>query len=151
MKIVNAKEFEVENIVEYIRNKKYGDKITFEELQPITNYNLKDEYELYKFKSSLMSKVKNILIRYGYVLKTVRFIGYYILKPNQISSYTYRTYIIKPLKHFERAEIILNNAQTNNLKRKEFIKHQLTLQLDQELINITNKTINSEQYQSLKD
>ena len=31
MKIVNAKEFEVENIVEYIRKKKIGDKITLEE------------------------------------------------------------------------------------------------------------------------
>ena len=106
------KTFQVEEIEKYVKQKKYGDTITFSELQVLTDYNLKDKFESYKFKSNIMRKIKIRLLQYGIVLKSIRNLGYYILKPNQIQSYTYRTYIIRPLKHLEKAEMILINTKT---------------------------------------
>lgn len=104
LKNKNKNAFEVEEIVNYIRNKKEGETITFKELQNYTSYDLNNEIQNYKFKVNIISRVKNELIEYGYVLRAVRNIGYYILKSNQIQSYTYRTYIKKPLKQFQKAE-----------------------------------------------
>ena len=141
--------FQTEELEKFFKDKDFGQTITFEELQPLTQYNLDDKYELYKFKSSLMSKVKNRLIQKGIVLKSIKNIGYYILKPNQIQSYTYRTYIVKPLKHFEKAATILINSKTTELKEAELEKHNLTLNLDKELIETTNKLIKNKKYSNL--
>jgi hypothetical protein len=140
-----------EMIVKYILNKDFGETIKFEELQPYTKYNLLDETESYIFKSSIMSKVKNILIEYGYVLKSIRYVGYYLLKPNQIQSYTYRNYIKKPLKAFMKAECILSNTNTKRLETEELIRHQLTTELSRNLIDETNKIINSKEYINLDE
>lgn len=143
--------FEKEEILKYFYSKNFGETITFEELQRFTHYNLQDEYESYIFKGSLMKKVKNELIENGYVLKSIRKIGYYILKPNQIQSYTYRTYIKRPLKQYEKAKIILDNTKKSNLNNKELEKHKLTEKLNRELINNTSNLINSEIYSELKE
>ena len=140
-----------EMIVKYILNKDYGETIKYEELQPYTKYNLSDETESYIFKSSVMSRVKNILIEYGYVLRSIKYVGYYILKPNQIQSYTYRNYIKKPLKTFMKAECILNNTNTRKLETEELIRHQLTVELSRNLIDETNKIINSKEYMNLDE
>lgn len=81
-------------LVEFILEKEYGDTILLEEAARILHYNIDDEDELKKFKST-MGRVKNFLIDYGYVLKSISGIGYYILKPKQIASHCYRTYIQK--------------------------------------------------------
>ena len=145
----NNKIQEIDKITNYILQKKYGNNITYQELQQFTNYNLNDEYESYKFKASTMGRVKNILIEYGYVLKAVKYMGYYILKPNQVQSYTYRTYIQKPLKHLKKAEIILTNTKTKTLRESELIKHQLTIELDKDLISATDNLVNSKRYKIL--
>ena len=145
-----TKQFEKEKIVKYFYTKNYGDIVKFEELQCLTYYNLSDEFESYKFKSSIMQKVKNELIENGYVIKSIRGIGYYILKQNQIQSYTYRTYIKKPLRHLKKAEIILNNTKTSLLNKKELEKHQLTNKLNKDLINITETLINAKEYEQIK-
>lgn len=147
----NKKAFEKEKIIRYFCQKNFGETVTYKELQQFTHYNLNDEYENYKFKTSLMAVVKNELIEKGYVLKSIRKVGYYILKPNQIQSYTYRTYINKPLKSYQKAEIILNKTKINKLNEKQFKKHKLTQNLNKELINITNDLINSNTYKVLKD
>lgn len=144
------KTFEKEKILKYFYSKNFGETITFDELQQFTHYNLKDEYESYVFKGSLMRKVKNELIENGYVLKSIRKIGYYILKPNQIQSYTYRTYIKRPLRQYEKAKVILDNTKKNNLNEKEFEKYKLTQELNQELIDKTNNLFNLEKYKILK-
>lgn len=145
-----TKQFEKEKIVKYFYTKNYGDIVKFEELQYLTHYNLSDEFESYKFKSSIMQKVKNELIENGCVIKSIRGIGYYILKQNQIQSYTYRTYIKKPLRHLKKAEIILNNTKTSLLNKKELEKHQLTNKLNKDLINITETLINAKEYEQIK-
>lgn len=144
------KTFEKEKILKYFYSKNFGETITFDELQQFTHYNLKDEYESYVFKGGLMRKVKNELIENGYVLKSIRKIGYYILKPNQIQSYTYRTYIKRPLRQYEKAKVILDNTKKNNLNEKEFEKYKLTQELNQELIDKTNNLFNLEKYKILK-
>lgn len=141
--------FQTEEIEKYIKQKNFGDTIKINELQQFTNYNLEDKFEYYKFKSSLMRIVKNNLIQNGIVLKAIQNIGYYILKPNQIQSYTYRTYIVKPLKHFEKAATILINSKTTELNETELKKHNLTLNLDTELMKATNKLIKNEKYSNL--
>lgn len=148
----NKKAFEKEKIIKYFCRKNFGETVTYKELQQFTHYNLNDDYENYKFKTSLMGTVKNELIEEkGYVLKSIRKVGYYILKPNQIQSYTYRTYITKPFKSYQKAEIILNKTKMNKLNEKQFQKHKLTQKLNKELIDITNNLINCETYKVLKD
>ena len=143
--------FQTQEMEKYIKQKNFGDTIKIEELQQFTNYNLEDKYECYKFKSSLMRIVKNNLIQKGIVLKAIQNVGYYILKPNQIQSYTYRTYILRPLKHFEKAEIILTHSNTNKLNKQVLDKHKLTLDLNIALIKQTNNLVIDEKYKDLKE
>ena len=143
------KVFQAEEIENYIKQKHFGDTITFTELQSLTKYNLNDKVENYKFKTNILRTVRNRLIHSGIVLKSVRNIGYYILKPNQIQSYTYRTYIVKPLKHWEKANIILNSSKSTKLNETELERHSLTLELSTELLEETNKIIKNKKYNNL--
>lgn len=149
MSEVDKKRSQIKTIVDYIKNKDYGTTIEFMELQPFTNYNLSDELEFYWFKTNIINKVKKELIKYGKVLKSVKFIGYYILKPNQISSYTYRTYIRKPLKSFERARLILANTNIKELNKNDVNEYYLTRELNNVLINKNNSIIEQEKYANL--
>ena len=142
---------ERENIRNYIMHKQFGETITFNDLQQFTSYDLNNEYENYKFKTIIMRYVKDELIEEGYILKSIRGKGYYILKQNQISSYTYRTYIKKPLRYLDKADTILKSTRTILLNKKELDKHNLTKTLNNELINENNKIINSKKYESLKN
>lgn len=146
----NQKRKEIKDVINYIKSKEYGTTIEFMELQPFTTlFNLTDEYEQYQFKSCFMAIVKKELIQYGIVLKSIRNVGYYILKPNQISSYTYRTYIRKPLKAFERASYILENTDKNKLNTIEIEEYNLTTELNDRLINTNYEIIVEGKYSNL--
>ena len=142
---------EKENIRNYIMKKQFGDTIVFNDLQQFTDYDLNNEYENYKFKTTIMRFVKDELIQEGYILKSIRGVGYYILKQNQISSYTYRTYIKKPLRYLNKADTILKSTHTVLLNKKEVEKHSLTQELNEELIGKNSEIINSKKYESLKE
>ena len=142
---------ERENIRNYIMKKQFGDTIVFKDLQQFTDYDLNNEYENYKFKTTIMRFVKDELIQEGYILKSIRGVGYYILKQNQISSYTYRTYIKKPLRYLDKADTILKSTHTVLLNKKEVEKHSLTQELNEELIGKNSEIINSKKYESLKE
>ena len=142
---------ERENIRNYIMKKQFGDTIVFKDLQQFTDYDLNNEYENYKFKTTIMRFVKDELIQEGYILKSIRDVGYYILKQNQISSYTYRTYIKKPLRYLDKADTILKSTHTILLNKKEVEKHSLTQELNEELIGKNSEIINSKKYESLKE
>lgn len=142
---------ERENIRNYIMKKQFGDTIVFKDLQQFTDYDLNNEYENYKFKTTIMRFVKDELIQEGYILKSIRDVGYYILKQNQISSYTYRTYIKKPLRYLDKADTILKSTHTVLLNKKEVEKHSLTQELNEELIGKNSEIINSKKYESLKE
>lgn len=151
---MNEKKYESEysekinNVCKYILTKEYGSTLTFEELNKFFNLNLKDEYDNHRLKY-LMRKCKNILINYSYILRSVTKVGYYILKPNQISSYTYRTYIIKPLKSFDKAKLILSKTDKKEFNKEEIREHALTSGLNAALIYATDALINDEQYECL--
>lgn len=142
---------ERENIRNYIMKKQFGDTIVFKDLQQFTDYDLNNEYENYKFKTTIMRFVKDELIQEGYILKSIRGVGYYILKQNQISSYTYRTYIKKPSRYLDKADTILKSTHTILLNKKEVEKHSLTQELNEELIGKNSEIINSKKYESLKE
>lgn len=131
-----------EELYNYILTKDYGYKFLFEELNQFLNYDLSDLNEFHKFKVEI-GKIKIKLYEVGIVIKSVPNIGYYILKPNQISSYTYRTFIVKPMKSYNKAKIILENTKTSSLKDKEMEKYVSTCTLNNDLINLTNNLLSN--------
>lgn len=142
--------FEFENIITYFRTKNQGEQVSYDELQVFTHYNLKDPLEFYHFKTNTMRRAKEGLVDYGIIIKAIPEVGYYILKSNQIQSYTYRTYIKRPLKQLDKAKRILDNTDTNSLGHDELQKHNLTIQLDTDLIHENSKILNSEKYRELE-
>lgn len=147
---MKKKVFESDNIIEYFKFKKQGEQINYDELQQFTHYNLKDVLEFHYFKTNTMRRVKEGLIDYGIIIKAIPNIGYYILKSNQVSSYTYRTYIKKPLKQLNKAERILNNTETKSLTVGELGKYNLTMALNQDLMAANDKVLNSNKYKELE-
>jgi len=136
-------------VIEYILNKKYGETISFDTLAHILHYNLEDEKENKKFKT-MMSRIKNILINYGYVLKSIAGVGYYILKPKQISGYCYHTYIRRTTNLLDKSSRILKYTDTSELSeiRKEEYDDIVNLNLD--VTNAIDTTIESSSYYNKK-
>lgn len=141
---------ESDNIIEYFKFKKQGEQINYDELQQFTHYDLKNVLEFHYFKTNTMRRVKEGLIDYGIIIKAIPNIGYYILKSNQVSSYTYRTYIKKPLKQLNKAERILNSTETKSLTVGELGKYNLTMALNQDLMAANDKVLNSNKYKELE-
>ncbi len=140
----------IENLKKYILSKDYGTTLTFDELNEFIGEDLKDEYGKMRFKS-IIRKVKNQLYKKGYVLRGVINIGYYILKPNQIASYTYRNFMLKPLNTFYKAQIILESTEKNKLNDKEEKKHIKTESLNKALISANEMLIDDKDFKSLKE
>lgn len=112
----------IAELIEYILDQEYGATIGFEKCAKFLHYNIENEKELKKFKST-MSRVKNFLIDKGYVLKTVVGVGYYILKPKQISGYCYHTYIRKTENLIAKSQRILNHTdktELSEIRMKEY-------------------------------
>lgn len=147
---MKKKVFESDNIIEYFKFKKQGEQINYDELQQFTHYDLKNVLEFHYFKTNTMRRVKEGLIDYGIIIKAIPNIGYYILKSNQVSSYTYRTYIKKPLKQLNKAERILNSTETKSLTVGELGKYNLTMALNQDLMAANDKVLNSNKYKELE-
>ena len=143
--------FEIKQIVNYFCSKNFGETVKYKELQKLTHYNLDDEFESSKFKQNIIVAVKNELIEKGYIIQSIRKVGYYILKPNQIQSYTYRNYIKRPLKKYEKAQKILINTKKDELVEEELEKHKLTEKLNYELINRTEEIINDKRYLKINE
>ena len=93
-------ELVIQDIIEYIKGFPYGSMIYYEDVAKRIGLNISFEDDM-KCLKRLMQKVKNILIDYSYILKSVGGKGWYVLKPTQIPSYTYRTYITKTQKAYE--------------------------------------------------
>ena len=136
----------IQELVEYILDLNFGETISFEKAGYILKYNIEDEKEYKKFRST-MQRVKNILIDYGYVLKTITNVGYYILKPKQISGYCYHTYIRKTEKLLGKSSRILQHTKTSELSeiRKEEYDNVCDLNIDL-ITNIDNTIENSNYY-----
>lgn len=128
----SKREGQIRDALDYILDKDYGATIEFAKLAEIMRFNITDEQEERRFKST-MGRVKNILIDHGYILKTITGVGYYILKPKHISSYCYRTYIDKTKVLLEKSERILahvDQTELSDIRKKE---HKEMCELNQEL------------------
>ena len=144
------KVFEFENIINYFKTKKQGEQVTYDELQSFTHYNLQEPLEFFHFKNNTMRRAKEGLVDYGFIIKAIPEVGYYILKSNQIQSYTYRTYIKRPLKQLDKAKRILTNTNVDLLKYDELQKHELTMQLNSDLIKENSKILGLDKYKELE-
>ena len=135
----------IQELVEYVLNKNYGDTISFEKACYLLKYNFDNEKEYKKFKST-MARVKNILIDYGYVLKTITNVGYYILKPKQISGYCYHTYVRRTENLLEKSSRILAHIETINLSEDRKEEYDNMCDLNADLIENIAGTIDVSKY-----
>lgn len=136
--------------IEYILDKDYGTTLTYSELGKILHYNINDEEEFKKYRS-MMGIIKNFLLQYGYVLKGIGGIGYYILKPTQISQHCFRTYIKSASRLYDKSAYVLDRADKTQMNeiRLEEINNMMTL--NKKLIDETDKMIIESPYYSRKD
>ena len=137
-----------EKVMELILTKEYGYTLSYEELNDIFQENLNDRYGRELIRRE-MCKVKNNLFEKGYVIRPIYNVGYYILKPNQVSSYTYRTYIAKPINSFKKARTILDNTAKNKLKGQEVSEYQTTCELNEAMLYASTELIQSDEYKIL--
>lgn len=138
-----------EKVMELILSKEYGETITYDTLNEILQRNLSDFHERECFRRE-MNKVKNALFEKGYVIRPVFNVGYYILKPNQVSSYTYRNYIVKPIHSFRKAKTILDNTSKKGFNKEEISEYKTTCELNEAMIYASTELINSDEYKKLK-
>ena len=117
----------------YILDKEYGDIVDFKTLAKMFEIDLVEESDWKKLLNR-MKQVKNILIDYGIVLKNVIGVGYYILKPKQISSYCYRTYVEKSKNLLDKSERILKNVDKKELSEVRKKEHKEMQEFNKKLV-----------------
>lgn len=139
-----------QEVIEYILDLDYGTTIENETLAKILQYNLSDEEEYKKYKS-MMNSIRSFLLSKGRVLKSISHLGYYILKPSQVSQHCYRTYILHAARLYDKSEYVLERTDKTDLTgmRKEEIDNMM--KLNKELIDKAWKTIQESAYYSRKE
>ena len=137
-------------VIEYVLSFNYGTTLENTELGKILRYNINDEEEFLKYKST-MNRVRNILINYGYVLKGVPGIGYYILKPSQVSNHCYRNYIKRAGRTLDKSVYILEHTDKTELNNDRMEELNNLVQLNKEIVDNMWKNIRESAYYSRKD
>ena len=144
-------------VCDYVLSQDYGNVIPYDILSEMFGIKLNSEKE-WKTLTNRMRQVKSIMVNYGIVLKNVIGVGYYILKPKQISSYCYRTYIEKSQTLLNRSQKILNNIdkkELSEIRQKEYKEiNSLNTKVNIELSSTVEKSDynkNMAYYNSLKD
>lgn len=140
----------ISELVDYILEQEYGTTIDFSKAAYILKYNIEDEKEEKKFKST-MARVKNILIDHGYVLKTIVNVGYYILKPKQISGYCYHTYMRETENLLAKSSRILQHTETYRLSNERKKEYTEACDLNADLITNIANTIEESSYYNNKN
>lgn len=144
-------------ICDYILSQNYGSSIRYEDISRRIGLNIEIE-EQFEFLKKLVGSCKNILIDRGRILKNVGGLGWYILKPTQIASYTYRTCILKPQKAYDKAKRILTHTNTSGFNDKRIQEYNDVKELNDMLSEVSYNIIlesdyhnNKDSYDSLKD
>lgn len=146
----SKKKQNIAECVEYILGKKRGDTMSTESLASILGYNIDDELEYKKFKSTML-RVKDFLINYGYVIKSIAGVGYYILKSKQISGYCYHTYILKTERLLEKSDRILTHVDKTELSEIRTEEYNNVNTLNQDTYEAIDNTINDSEYWKKKN
>ena len=141
----SLKKQNMQEAIEFILNHNYGETFTFQSIATILGYNIDDEKEKFKFRS-MMGRIKSFLVDYGYILKGVTGVGYYILKPKQISGYCYHTYIRHTEDLLKKSDRILSHVDLDELSeiRKEEYDNVKTLNYD--VFENVDNTIDESEY-----
>lgn len=145
----SKKKQNIQETVEFIIEKNYGTTITHGQLSKILGYNIEEEIEFKKYRS-VMSRIKNFVLQYGYVLKGISGVGFYILKPTQVSSHCYRTYIKRAGRLYDKSAYILDRTdktEMNEIRKQEI---QNMMDLNKKLIENSFNTIKESPYYSRK-
>lgn len=135
----------IAELIDMILGLGYGSTISKYKCASILHYNIDDEREKKKFQST-MSRVKNFLIDYGRVLKGIAGVGYYILKPKQISGYCYHTYIRKTETLLDKSTRILNHVEQGQLSEIRKQEHEDVRDLNLDVISAIDSTIEASKY-----
>ena len=140
----------IQNTIEFILNKEYGTTITHTELSHLLNYNIEIEEEFKKYRT-VIARIKSFIMQYGYVLKGINGVGYYILKPSQISKHCYRTYMKRSARLLDKSFFVLDRTEKQDLNadRTEEINNMMTL--NRQLIENMQNTIQESAYYSRKE
>lgn len=142
--------------IDLFLNKPYGTLVMYDEVARTANINIntsdkeKDEENL-KYLKQFVGTLKNLLIKRGYVIKSVKGCGWYILKPNQISSYTYRNYIVKPQKSYLKASEILQHFEKQDLSEDRKAEYEDINNLNNSLITETDRMLFDSHYYKNKN
>lgn len=146
----SKKKQNIQETIEFILNKNYGSTLTHTELSHLLGYNIEDEEEFKKYQS-VMARIKNFLIDYGYILKGISGIGFYILKPTQISKHCYRTYIKRAGRMYDKSAYILKRTEKENMDANRLEEIKNMMDLNKKLIDNAWNTVKESAYYSRKD
>lgn len=138
-----------QEVIEYILESPYGITISDEKLGKMLHCNIEDEEEYHKYKT-LMAGIKKWLLGKGRVLRSVPNIGYYILKPSQISQHCYRTYIKSASRLYDKSAYVLDRTDKTELNTDRMEEITNMISLNQQLIDKIEKTIQESTYYSRK-
>lgn len=136
-----------ERCVEFILTKEYGSTIDDLELARILNFNITFEEQFRKYKIAMIT-VKNKLMEYGYILKSVHGVGYYILKPENIPNHCYKNYIKRGRRSLDKSLFVLEHMDRKNLKPERLDEYNQLKQLNESLIQKSEELINNSVYMS---
>lgn len=146
----SKKKQNIQEVVEFILEQNFGTTVSDTDLAKILRYNIADEEEYHKYKT-IMSRVRNFLLQYGYVLKSISGIGYYILKPAQISSHCYKTYVKRASRLYDKSSYILDRVDQTELSKDRKEELESMMKLNKQLIDNVWNTISESKYYSRKD
>lgn len=132
-------------LIEHILECNYGETVPLSLCAKTLGYNIDNDEEFKKFQSA-MARVRDTLIDFGYVLKSISGIGYYILKPKQIASHCYRSYVKRSARILSKSERILEHtaqSELSEIRQEEFDNFK---KLNDELIEKIDNTILKSRY-----
>lgn len=146
----SKKKQNVQECVEFILGKDYGTTIADNELARILGYSIADEEGYHQYRT-IMQKVKKILLQYGYILKSISRVGYYILKPTEASKHCYRTYVKRTGKLLDKSDYVLEHIDRTNMADIRIEEINNMVALNKQLIHNVAQTISESAYYSRKE
>lgn len=146
----SKKKQNIQETVEYILKQEYGSTISDVELAKILNYNINDDNDWIRYKA-IMGRVKNILLQYGYVLKSISGVGYYILRPEQVANHCYKSYIKKASRIYDKSAYVLDRTDKTEMTAERLEEIKTLMELNKKLIDNVADTIKESKYYSRKD
>lgn len=140
------KRLKVEETVEYILdNFSYGDTITDDDLCYRLGYNIEITEEFKKYKS-MMQKIKEELMTFNYILKSISHVGYYILKPEHIVGHCYNTYVKRSQRTLDKSLKVSCHIDKTNLSENRLEEIENFRDLNAQLVNNMEELINNSKY-----